>query len=228
MVWLDSAPAAPAPKKIGGPGLEGAAATKTNLGNLVTSGSFEDGYQAIDFALKNYSFTPGAAVNFILVTDEDRVLSGSGLNAADTSLSSTSIANALKSSNILLNAIVSHNFSSDAGTAIGIDSNGNGYAADGSGGFTTSANGVAGSGSGDAYIPVALATGGAAWNLNFIRSGGDDALSFAEAFVDIKVGEIISQPPTTPGTNVVPLPAAGWMLIAGLGGLAAMRRRKAA
>ncbi len=36
-------------------------------------------------------------------------------------------------------------------------------------------------------------------------------------------------PPTNPTnpTNPIPLPAAGWMLIAGIGGLAAMRRRKA-
>ena len=33
-------------------------------------------------------------------------------------------------------------------------------------------------------------------------------------------------PPPPPG--VIPLPAAGWMMIAGLGGLAALRRRKAA
>ena len=32
--------------------------------------------------------------------------------------------------------------------------------------------------------------------------------------------------PTDPPVDVVPLPAAGWMLMAGLGGLAAMRRRK--
>lgn len=33
-------------------------------------------------------------------------------------------------------------------------------------------------------------------------------------------------PPPTPGA--VPLPAAGWMLMAGLGGIAALRRRKSA
>jgi hypothetical protein len=33
-------------------------------------------------------------------------------------------------------------------------------------------------------------------------------------------------PPPPP--NVVPLPAAGWMLLAGLGGIAAMKRRRKA
>ena len=36
----------------------------------------------------------------------------------------------------------------------------------------------------------------------------------------------VSPPPPPPDVNVVPLPAAGWMLLASLGGLAAVRRRK--
>jgi len=35
----------------------------------------------------------------------------------------------------------------------------------------------------------------------------------------------VSPPPPPPPTNPIPLPAAGWMLIAGIGGLAALRRR---
>ena len=36
----------------------------------------------------------------------------------------------------------------------------------------------------------------------------------------------VSPPPPPPDIDVVPLPAAGWMLLASLGGLAAVRRRK--
>jgi hypothetical protein len=77
-------------------------------------------------------------------------------------------------------------------------------------------------GFGQNYIDVALGTGGAAWDLNALRAGGDSALSFGEAFIDIKVSEIISQPPSNPAP--IPLPAAGWLLLAGLGGLGALRR----
>jgi hypothetical protein len=206
------------PRQIGG-GLADAATTKTNLGALTVSGGLEDGFQAIDFALTNFSFTGGAAINFILVTDEART----GSNIRNASLDSTSIANTLSSCNILLNAIVNHGFTSAGGTALGIDSNGDAYLADGSGGFTVSTGGQENAfGFGQNYIDAALGTGGAAWDLNALRAGGDSALSFGEAFIDIKVSEIISQPPSNPAP--IPLPAAGWLLLAGLGGLGALRR----
>ena len=41
---------------------------------LATEGGFEDGYDGIDVALNDLSFRPGAAVNVVLVTDEDRDL----------------------------------------------------------------------------------------------------------------------------------------------------------
>jgi hypothetical protein len=167
----------------------------------------------------NFSFTGGAAINFILVTDEART----GSNIRNASLDSTSIANTLSSCNILLNAIVNHGFTSAGGTALGIDSNGDAYLADGSGGFTVSTGGQENAfGFGQNYIDAALGTGGAAWDLNALRAGGDSALSFGEAFIDIKVSEIISQPPSNPAP--IPLPAAGWLLLAGLGGLGALRR----
>ena len=51
------------------------------------------------------------------------------------------------------------------------------------------------------------------------------AASFTESFLAIKVEEITTQPPSG---NVIPLPAVGWLLLGGLGGLAAMTRRKKA
>jgi hypothetical protein len=77
-------------------------------------------------------------------------------------------------------------------------------------------------GFGQNYTNAALGTGGAAWDLNALRAGGDSALSFGVALIDIKESETISQPPSNPAP--IPLPAAGWLLLAGLGGLGALRR----
>lgn len=213
----------PLPRVVG-TGLQNAADTKTSLGNLVTSGGFEDGWQAINFALSAFTYTAGAAINFVLVTDEDR-------DNGDNSLTFANVLQSLTSRNILLNAVVNNPFTSDnnnSSAVIGVDSTLEAYVKDVSGGFTTDTGGVVGNGAGtteDDYVELALQTGGAAWNLNILRNGGNDATSFGNAFIDIKVQEITTQPPSTP---VIPLPAAGWLMITGLGGLAALRRRRKA
>lgn len=204
--------------RVVGTGLQNALDTKTNIDNLVTSGGTEDGWAAINFALGAFNYVAGAAINFILVTDEDR-------DNTDNSLTFASVTKSLTDRNILLNAVVSNVFRDGNGSrAIGIDDQGEAYLADGSGGFTTSTGGVAAPGSSkDDYVDMALLTGGAAWDINLLRAGGATATSFANAFIDIKVQEITTQP-TDP--SVIPLPAAGWLLISGLGGLAALRRRR--
>ena len=206
-------------RAVGGASLGDAATTKTNLGGLLTSGSFEDGYSAIDFALSAYSYTPGAAINFILVTDEDR-------DNGNPALDFTNILSRLSASNILLNAVVDNGFESGAGaTALGINNGGTAYVADGMGGFVEAPGGTADPGSTkDDYVDLALQSGGAAWDLNQLRAGGNPALSFASAFVDIKVSEIISQPPSNP--NPIPVPAALPLLLGGLGALGAVRLRR--
>lgn len=212
----------PDPKTIGDGILDSATDTLTEFSKLVLTGSREDGYAAIEFARTAFNYAQGAAINFILVTDEDRDNIGN-------SLTYSSILGALKGQNILLNAIINNPFGSDSnsvGTALGIDSDGTAYIADGTG-FTTDIGAFIGNGAGtteDDYAKLALATGGAAWDLNKIRAGGDTAEAFSSAFVTIKVQEITTQPPS----GQIPLPAGGWLLLTGLGGLAALRRKRRA
>jgi len=202
--------------------LDNAAQTFLEFSNLKLNGGTEDGYAAINFARTAFNYAQGAAINFILVTDEDR-------DNTNNSLTYTSILSALKGQNILLNAIINNPFGSDnnsVGTALGIDSDGTAYIADGTG-FTTDIGAFIGNGAGttkDDYAKLALATGGAAWDLNKIRAGGDTAKAFSNAFVKIKVQEITTQPPS----GQIPLPAGGWLLLTGLGGLAALRRKRRA
>ncbi|WP_254567807.1 vWA domain-containing protein [Oscillatoria sp. HE19RPO] len=198
-------------------------ATATN--SLVTNGAWEDGYSAIDYALNNYSFRDGAAVNFVLITDEDRDIRANSVNF-------NSILNGLQSKNALLNVVVNHQmFNGNRQRAIGADAQGNAFIADGSGGFTTTPNtGVSNSYSFGTtktdYVNLAWATGnstisGAAWDLNLLRAGGKSAQSFTTAFSEIKATEAWKQTGNGHSTQV-PEPTA----TLGLLGLAALGLRK--
>ena len=43
------------------------------------------------------------------------------------------------------------------------------------------------------YVRMAMALGGAAWDLNLLRKGGETASAFTKAFIDLKVKEISKQ-----------------------------------
>jgi hypothetical protein len=194
-----------------GSGVWGTAAQlSTATSSLKTNGGFEDGWAAIDYALNDYTFDASAAVNLVLVTDEDRDVLG-----AYSGLTYDSVKTSMTSKNILLNAVVNAWFEDGTGaTALGIDSIFNAYTADGSGGYNTATGGTCTGGYWTTkldYVDLALATGGAAWDLNQLRAGGSTAASFTDALVDIKAGEIIIQPPSGQ------VPAPGAILLAGLG-----------
>ena len=205
---------------VGGAKFGNSAEFATATNSLLLNGSFEDGYSAIDFALNNYTFREGAAVNFILVTDEDR-------DNGNSSLNFNNILARLKRNpqdnkdDILLNAIVNANF---VNNSLGVNSEGNAYIANGSGGYTTTqlpqplTNFVTrdfGTTKLD-YIDLALDSGGAGWDLNQLRDGGLTGTSFAKAFIDIKVEDTKNQQIPEPGL-VLGLLSAGVLGVISLG-----------
>jgi len=169
-------------------------------GGLVLTGGTEDGYTGIKVAL-GYSYRADAGKNIILVTDEDR-------DNTDNAVTYASLLAEMLRGGFLLNAVVNNPFTCAGQAALGVSGtlgNLTGYLPDGMGGYTTCNGATVGDGAGSTeaqYVPLALATGGAAWNLNLLRAGGLTAQSFTAAFVDIKIQEI-QQPPTgvpEPGT----------------------------
>jgi len=190
----------------------------TATGSLLTNGGTEDGYDGIDYFFDKYTKRGDAALNVILVTDEDR-------DVYNSNATYNSILSAITGVGGLLNVVVNTTLREDNTTfpnLLGVDSDGNGYKADGSGGYDTVANASAVFGSGTTiadYVNLAFATGGAAWDLNQLRAGGNTALSFSEAFVDIKVSEIEEQVDET-----VPVPAP--LALIGLGLLAMVARKR--
>jgi hypothetical protein len=196
---------------VGGASFGTAAELATATGGLTLTGITEDGWQAINFALSNYTFT-SSAINFILVTDEDRdnTLNGLGYD---------SLEEALSEAGVVLNAVVNAPVISDAGRAVGTNGT-DAYVADGAGSYTTAGflnyQGAYGTTVAD-YSKLAIATGGASWDLNMLRAGGLTAQSFTDAFVDIKVHEIITQTPE---------PSSLALMTLGLIGIGARRLRK--
>lgn len=182
---------------------------------------FEDGYEAVQFGIDNYTFRTGTdvAINIILVTDEDRDDTTGGTITTATIVSSVLALGAR------LNVVVNNPLSDGSGgTALGLSSDGTWYKADGAGGFTSGSGGTVGNGAGttetDYINSFAFVPGidGAAWDLNQLRAGGLTATSFTAAFIDAKVEEI-----TEDTSAPVPLPGLLGLLGIGLFGMGGAR-----
>jgi len=156
---------------------------------FVTNADPEDGYSGMDVALRKGVFRDTAAVNVIMVTDEDR-------DVQEDNVTFDSIFGDLNGLNALLNVVIEENFRDNTNqVALGFDSEGNAYVADGQGGFIkrTAGNLPVGTSERLDYIDLAFALQGAAWDLGELRAGGLRAQSFTKAFIDIKVEEILEQ-----------------------------------
>lgn len=201
---------------VGGSQFGTAAQYTTASSGLVVNGSFEDGYAAINLA-NSYGYRSNAARNYILVSDEDRDVTASLGLTYDNVLAS------LKSTGTLLNSVVDASFRcGDGSAALGLSSGGKGYKVDGAGGFSTcsGASFVGGFGStGHDYVDLALASGGAAWDLKILRAGGLGATSFTKAFIDTKVHEIVITP-------TIPEPSTYALMLGGLAAVGYIARRR--
>lgn len=166
-------------------------ATASNTaGKYISARDPEDGYSGLDVALRADVFREGAAVNYILVTDEDR-------DVAEDNVTFETLFASLTAQSALLNVVTTAQLRDDTNSrAIGVDSEGNAYIADGAGGFTLGTGGFTTTSNVSFlqdYIPLAWATGGANWDLSLLRGGGINAESFTKAFIDVKVEEILEQ-----------------------------------
>jgi RHS repeat-associated protein len=160
---------------------------------VTTAGGTEDGYAGIAAALRQLPFRSSAALNVILVTDENR-------DVVDSTLTLAGVIAEARTNNVRMNVVLDGLLQDSAGhAAIGLDASLRAYVADGSGGFVVSTNGsfIGPAVNDDApenplaeYVPLAWQTGGATWDLNQLRLGGTTAVSFTKAFVEVNAESI--------------------------------------
>ncbi len=165
-------------------------ASNSAADSLTATGTFEDGYASIEYAIRRDPFRPGAAKNLILISDEDR-------DVFDHRQTRDEIFSLLDSQNIRLNLVNDVELrDGEEMRALGVDSLGTAYREAENGGFTTHPGGTYVSGFGttkEDYIDLGWALQGAVFDLNQLRIGGNPAISFSNAFVDYKVEEIQNQ-----------------------------------
>ena len=140
--------------------------------NLSVGGRNEDGYSAINAALESYQFRDTAARQFILITDEDR-------DRLDVNLTRDRIIEMLQDKGIVLNAVVSEEYSGNSLRGLGIDSKASAFIFDPSAKsffriIPNSGSPIQDSAYGDTnsdYSQLALDLGGATWDISQLQQG---------------------------------------------------------
>jgi len=186
------------------------------------NGQFEDGYSAMafgmdlaeDFIVANQDIIDRdcsrVTRTIVLVTDEDR-------DVETLSITDMTLRNTFTEGDWIVNCILSV----FATRRIGFDGSGAAY-------FSTADSrdlyGVTEAGSVDLgtlsmagtsredYAVLAWDFGGVAWNLNELRAGGQSATAFSNAFIDVKIQEIItatSIPTQMPSPSPTAIPTPG-------------------
>ncbi len=165
--------------------------------DLMLTGTFEDGYAAIDYALENIVGRPDTAKQLILITDEDRGVIRFDLNR-------DVIASRLREAGYILNVVVNQGFQTTSyeNTSFALGVNGEvAYVFDP---FTSNhfsflnVDSVIPSeefrfgNTFENYVELALSVGGAAWDLNQLREQGLLARAFTNAFSEAKVEEVMT------------------------------------
>ena len=159
----------------------------------------EDGLLAAHYAVTQYPMRAQAARNVLLITDE-------GNSWHPGSPTRDAVLQALQQHDVMLNAALNVGLEcADGRRAIGLGQNQIGYVADGQGGYSLCSGAIAVWGDANTlveYKPLALDSGGAVWDLNALRDGGNLAKSFTRALIDVKVKEIQAQTRLEPRADI--------------------------
>ena len=180
------------------------------LSSLHTDGRLEDGYSAIDIALKNVSclrdiedLRAEAACKGIKVACQIILATDEGRDNLNDSLNKEKIRDMLREKGCILNIVINERMrgrmtkTGEWQRALGVASNNQSVVADLSDRFSIYPIGEAVEITGhenthEAYVDLAMQTSGAAWDLNMLRTERYEN-SFTNGFIEVKVQEIRRQ-----------------------------------
>ncbi|MBA2115003.1 putative Ig domain-containing protein [Bremerella alba] len=156
--------------------------------SLEISGGTEDGYSGISTALNSLSYRSAASSHVILITDEDR-------DNIISSITFGSLLDDLEEGGVTLHSVVSADFEDgNSQVALGGSADGTAYLEGASGTFTESVGldvAYASENTEIDYIDLSFQNNGTVWSLYELSQGGNTAVSFTNAFVDVMTTTVL-------------------------------------